>query len=109
MLQLFLADEYWIYMAPHIDNFLGSTDLTHVIIKERGYMSGTKVKIPYNAREAAIPYYAVEAFYQGQKGGPSNVVGVVVSETGPVLPSPTTTTTTPPPPAEQTTSGSGTK
>lgn len=61
------ADEFLIYMAPHVDNFIGSTELTKLLITSRGDTPGTLVKIPYNAASKAIPYYAVEAMYGGQK------------------------------------------
>ncbi|ODN03756.1 Paternally-expressed protein [Orchesella cincta] len=88
-------DEFRIYMAPHADNFIGSTDVTKLLIIQVGERPGTRVTSFLNAAAKAVPYYAVEAIYGEQKGGPSNVIGVVPTKEG-SLPFPTTTSTQPP-------------
>lgn len=62
-----LAEEFRIYMAPHVDNFIGSTDVTKLLITMRGEPAGSQVKVHFNAGSKAIPFYAVEASYEGQK------------------------------------------
>lgn len=54
-------------MAPHPNNFIGSTDITKLLVNTRGAPAGSQVKINFNAASKAIPYYAVEALYDGQK------------------------------------------
>ncbi len=64
---LISADEFLIYMAPHVDNFIGSTEMTKLLINQRGDTPGKLINIHFNAASKAIPYYAVEAMYGGQK------------------------------------------